>query len=482
MICPKCGTAIKDGYMYCSKCGEEVIMVPDYEVELDAGIEQTISEVAEMMADSVEDLSTDTPADESDAVEITAEPLEYKGPPIKDNIKKTGSRILIASAVILGLLFVFGIYRLLSFVNYYYSYDKQYARLKEEFDGGDYEAAVKTAKHVISLKPKEEQPKLYLADSYYELKKYDESIAVLNDILNDFPQDVTVYERLLEEYEIEGDTDSIIRLSQRSEAADISAMFDAYVPKIPEFGIEGGNYNERLALQLISPEGGTIYYTLDGTEPTTGSEVYSEQIMLEEGETTVTAICVNSKGVVSEPVSQTYIIEISAPEILNLITAPGDYSVPELIKLTEPASGSIYYTVDGTDPNADSKKYEPPLPMPLGKSEFKFAIVNESGVAGETVTAEYNLSIKGVYDAAYAQNAVQLKLISLGHPVMDHEFSARYGYAHDGRSYYMVEEYAVTDGKKQKQGTVYAVDSQSGEVFTITRNTTKGDYDFGIVN
>ena len=47
--------------MYCSKCGEEVIMVPDYEVELDAGIEQTISEVAEMMADSVEAASRSLP-------------------------------------------------------------------------------------------------------------------------------------------------------------------------------------------------------------------------------------------------------------------------------------------------------------------------------------------------------------------------------------------------------------------------------------
>ena len=119
--------------------------------------------------------------------------------------------------------------------------------------------------------------------------------------------------------------------------------------------------------------------------------------------------------------------------------------------------------------------------MPLGKSEFKFIIVYDSGVISEVVTAKYNLSIKGTYDAAYAQNAVQLRLIALGHPVMDHEFTAKYGYSQDGRNYYIVEDYAVTDGKKKKQETVYAVDSQTGEVFTIVRNTKKGDYDFGVV-
>ena len=58
MICPKCGTEIKEGYLYCQKCGEEVIMVPDYEVELEEGIEETISEVAEMMADTIVFFST----------------------------------------------------------------------------------------------------------------------------------------------------------------------------------------------------------------------------------------------------------------------------------------------------------------------------------------------------------------------------------------------------------------------------------------
>ena len=89
MKCPKCGTEIRDGYMYCPKCGEEVIMVPDFEIELEEGIEQTISEVAEMIAVSVGDIDESDTAKEPDEVNLT-EPIEdIVDTPVKDNIRKT---------------------------------------------------------------------------------------------------------------------------------------------------------------------------------------------------------------------------------------------------------------------------------------------------------------------------------------------------------------------------------------------------------
>ena len=490
MTCPKCGEEIKDGYMYCPKCGEEVIMVPDFEVELEEGIEQTISQVAEMMADSVEIMSTpedtnDPAAGEEGSAPETArviEPETKTYDSIADKIKKTGSGILIAIAVVLGLLFVYGVFRLVSFVDDYYSLDKQYAKAQSEYDSGDYEAAIKTLKHVISLDPKNEAIRLMLADSYYTLEKYDESIAVLSELLNIYPTDNAIYERLIANYEAEGDTDSILKLKEKNANVDLSAMLDGYSSLEPEFNLDGGTYVEAQNISISSKDNGTIYYTLDGTEPTTSSNVYDKPISLGLGETTITAINVNDKGVVSKPVSMTYYVELPPPVVPELMTASGDYTVPQLIKLTQPDEGTLYYTTDGTDPDGDSKRYEPPILMPLGKSEFRFVIINDEGVSSDVVTAEYNLSMSGNIDKAYAQNAVQLRLMALGHPVMTHEFIAGYGYSHEGRNYYIVEEYSSDSGKRQKQGTVYAVDSQTGEVFTISRNKNKEDYDFGIVN
>lgn len=482
MKCPKCGTEIRDGYMYCPKCGEEVIMVPDFEIELEEGIEQTISEVAEMIAVSVEDIDESDTAKEPDEVNLTEPIEEIVDTPVKDNIRKTGTRILIAAAVVLGLVFVFGVYKLVTFVNDYYSYDKQFAKEMSEYDAGEYEAAVKTGKHVISLNPRDERPRFILADSYFALQKYDESIAVLNDLLKEYPQDKTIYERLLTLYEIEGDTESILTLSKMSSDPGILKLFDGYSSGSVDFSLESGTYEGPKEISITTSEGGTVYYTLDGSKPDTSSLVYEKPIELAEGETVITAVCVNGKGVMSEPVSRTYTINTAVLETPNLITAPGDYSTPELIRLTDPVNGTIYYTTDGTDPNEGSTLYEPPLLMPLGKSEYRFVIINNLGEAGDIITARYVLKINGVFDAEYAKNAVQLNLIAHGHAVMDHEFIAKYGYSHDGRNYYIVEEYANSGGKKQKQNTLYAVDSQTGEVFTINRNTDKKDYDFGIVS
>lgn len=507
MICPKCGTEIKEGYLYCQKCGEEVIMVPDYEVELEAGIEETISEVAELMADTV-GVETDNDADAY--TDSTVEP-DYNEPvqsistfdetivrvdsgSVSDenifvrfigrmtNRKNVGPRIMIAAAVVLGLVLVFGAIKITRTVQDYYDFDIQYDKAHSEFVNGDYESVVGTAKHVISLRPAEEKPRLLLADSYFELGKYDEAIAVLTDLLKDFPQDTTIYEKLIANYETEGDTDSIIRLSKQAGNAAISALFDDYVSDAPEFSVESGSYFEPQSVRLMSSKGGTIYYTVDGSEPDRNSEAYTTPIRIDEGDTTLSAIHINEKGIASEVVSKTYTVKIIAAEVPQIMTEGGDYTVPKLIKVKSPQAGTIYYTTDGTDPDlSNAREYEPPLPMPLGKSEYRFAIISDSGVSSEVVTVKYNLKMGGIVDKATAQSAVQLKLITLGHAVMDHEFIAKYGYSANDRNYYIIEEYSTTDGKKRRENTLYAVDSTTGEIFTITRNTGKENYDFGVV-
>ncbi|MCR5358160.1 MAG: chitobiase/beta-hexosaminidase C-terminal domain-containing protein [Lachnospiraceae bacterium] len=476
MVCPKCGEEIKEGFLYCSKCGEEIKMVPDFEVELEVGIEQTISEVAELIADSVEEASSDVSIQDEEFFEPDNAPVPAPEKQ-KSKRKNIGPGLLVAAALILGLLFVFGIYRLAKSVENYYSFEFQYEKAKTEFNDGDYEAAIKTARHVLSIDKKEAGPRSLLADSYLKLEKYDEAIAVLNDMLDDDPDDISVYERLLKCYEAEGDTDSIVRLAGMNTNKDIAYMFSQYSSSAPLFGIEEGIYHEPQELTLTHDGEGSIHYTLDGSDPTVDSAKYVSPIPLDEGETTVSAIYVNEKGVVSEPVSKTYDIEIIKVALPRLLTQAGDYSMPQLIKLEEPMEGIIHYTSDGTEPNTESPEYEPPVLMPLGKSEFKFIVVNALGNESDVVSAEYNLSIKGLIDASYAQSAVQLTLVTLGHPVMDHEFKANYGYSHEDRSFYVIEEYA--GGKKQN--TTYAVDAQTGEVFTLTRNVKRGDYDFGMV-
>lgn len=77
------------------------------------------------------------------------------------------------------------------------------------------------------------------------------------------------------------------------------------VAYLPEFSINAGIYNENIFLEIKAP--GTIYYTLDGSNPTTSSRVYNGPINLSKT-TVVKAINSENNKVNSEYVVASYII------------------------------------------------------------------------------------------------------------------------------------------------------------------------------
>ena len=80
----------------------------------------------------------------------------------------------------------------------------------------------------------------------------------------------------------------------------------------PTFSVAEGEYTEAKSITLSAAEG-TIYYTLDGTTPTSASDVYSEAIVLDKcGEYTIKAIAISSDS--ESPVaSATYTISLPIP-------------------------------------------------------------------------------------------------------------------------------------------------------------------------
>ena len=47
MKCPKCGNELEEGKLLCEQCGEEIKIVPDFDIELEAQIDETISNIVE---------------------------------------------------------------------------------------------------------------------------------------------------------------------------------------------------------------------------------------------------------------------------------------------------------------------------------------------------------------------------------------------------------------------------------------------------
>ena len=60
MKCPNCGKEIEEGKLLCEHCGEEIKIVPDFDIELEAQLNETINNMAEDITASDTDEDSDT--------------------------------------------------------------------------------------------------------------------------------------------------------------------------------------------------------------------------------------------------------------------------------------------------------------------------------------------------------------------------------------------------------------------------------------
>jgi hypothetical protein len=98
-----------------------------------------------------------------------------------------------------------------------------------------------------------------------------------------------------------------------------------------------------------STSGATIFYTTDGTTPTSASTKYTGPITVNTTET-ITAIATTTGLITSQPASQTYTLSTeTAPPTFN--PPPGSYAGTQNVTLTDATAGSkIYFTLDNSAP------------------------------------------------------------------------------------------------------------------------------------
>jgi sugar lactone lactonase YvrE len=143
--------------------------------------------------------------------------------------------------------------------------------------------------------------------------------------------------------------------SQFTTSAVASAAYSILVtPAVPTFSPGPGTYayGQKLTLSDATP-GVAIYYTLDGTIPSSASLRYSTPILL-DGSKTVTAIAVY--GVTNSGVAKaTYVLTTPAPVLTppNFVTnSTRNVTISDAL-----SSAAIYYTTDGTVPTTASTHY-----------------------------------------------------------------------------------------------------------------------------
>ena len=106
--------------------------------------------------------------------------------------------------------------------------------------------------------------------------------------------------------------------------------------------------------------GASIYYTTDGTTPTTSSTPYTEAINVSSTET-IKAVAAYAGDTTSAVGAATYTIKVLSP---TFSPAAGTYTSTQSVTISDATVGaSIYYTTDGTTPTTSSSIYAGPIPV-----------------------------------------------------------------------------------------------------------------------
>ena len=186
--------------------------------------------------------------------------------------------------------------------------------------------------------------------------------------------------------------------------ADVAAMkteHDTWLETLKHFvpapvvDVASDTYYEEKTVTITAEDGVEIRYTLDGSEPTAGSKLYTAPLTISET-TTLKAIGIKD-GNKSAVVSREYTI-LSNTCKDPVIELPGLW-VPAGTKCTiidETEGAVIHYTLDGSDPTADSPIYSEPFVVD-GKVTIKAIAMKEGFTSSKISKVEVKKQGKDMY-------------------------------------------------------------------------------------
>lgn len=367
----------------------------------------------------------------------------------KKKKKKNKKKIAITCtviAVVLAIAIGGGIYvlnnvhfNLTSYDDYYRMASKEYKRSDYKIALSDAEAALKKAQRTYekaSTDSKKEDAKKDLIEVrklivniYEKTDKIDDDYADNLRELVKLDTSLADYFVKLAKYYSENKPPKVLTDFLRTVDDDNEKVTEAlknYIVPVPDSDKESGSYSQQFAVTLSCEEGSTIWYTLDGQDPSTHGVKYTEPLKItafrtpddtnkENGVTVLKAITINADKVESKIKEFTYEIILSSAEP-SVTPDSGVYKDYTEIKIDVPAGSKCYYTIgEGStkpaDPDetstlyianeaqfkevygADTKEKFKILQIPRGTHIMKFVIIDEYGIASDVAVRSYNLEI-----------------------------------------------------------------------------------------
>ena len=469
MKCPTCGNEIPNDKLYCEKCGTELVVVSD-DLDLELQMKDTLKKISDKEFRGTPDFGDE----------------EFDDDPSILGLLFNGRKLGKFFFVVLVLLFLAVIFFAIKYgkkISNENSFDYQVSAAYEAAENDNFTKAITHMEKALKIEPYNADIKFELADYYYTLGRTSDAIYTLTEIATDEQFEevsrVMAYRKVFSLYQELNDYSSISDLLATCTLDTVLEDYEKYTIGHVQFSIPAGTYSESLAVKLTTSGDETIYYTLDGSTPSTESEKYSTPIFLEYGSYTINAICVNEYGISSEMTSNTYLIDVAFSFAPVVEPDSGDYDHTFMIEVEVPQMYTAYYTTDGSEPFKGSNKYTGPFPVLVGSNTYKFVVYASDGTQSEIIEKTYNVTVEPAITPVDAVSALNARLIETGY--LDETGCHRTGvdgtylfmystiYPIEGMGdFYMVVEY-IQDaiGNNTKTGNYYAIDCSNGNLYSV---------------
>lgn len=173
-----------------------------------------------------------------------------------------------------------------------------------------------------------------------------------------------------------------------------------FVPAPPEVDLTAGYYETKKYIAITSYQGYDVYYTFDeNAQLPSGGIRFTERVFLDEGIHTLRAVAVNGE-LVSDELRGTYRIIMPSPQTPRSSLAPNTYKTRQRVRLKPGLDNEndddivIYYTVDGSPPDADSPIYTgEAFWLPGGRVTLKAVAVNKYNKVSNMLEILYKIEI-----------------------------------------------------------------------------------------
>lgn len=274
---------------------------------------------------------------------------------------------------------------------YLNSYTGFVARGDEARKAGEYNKAIDFYEKAVKKDESKAEAYVGLSKVYIGKNDLDWAESIFREAVKKHPDNADIYEGYVKFYM---DTDQKDEIPLLLEDVDekVAERLAGYITKAPEFSLDDKEpFEDVQELSLNTEDGYTIYYTDNGEEATIASTKYTEPLLIGEGETVITAIAVDTKGVPSLPVKKTYTVELPIVDAPAVSPSTGQYNSAVPIEIKIPEGYAAYYTTDGEDPTLSSALYTGPVEMPEGETLFKAVLVNGKGRMSGVTTRNYVL-------------------------------------------------------------------------------------------